>query len=1118
MRLQTLGGLRLLGADVRRPKGLLLLAYLAVEGPQDRRFLADLFWPRAANRRNSLAKALSQLRKEAPGAVEGEERRVRLGIESDVEELLLSIDEGDARRSVELYPAPFLDRFYLAKVGAELEEWVFSTRESLASRVRSRLIELAASRAAGGRVAEAAAHAEAACAVAAAPALDPHEIERLYPILVVGNSSLAGPLRSEAAGLGMDLAMNLEEARIRLSGRRADGRLPRTLAGSDLPTRGTAFVGRDLEAAELSAMLLKDDSRLVTVVGPGGVGKTRLAIQVAQQLDEADGFPDGVAFVALESLSDADAIPLRVAEALGVDLKGRDAPWQEVKRHLSARTALLVLDNLEHLRGGVAFVHDLLRSCPGLTCLATSRERLRLEDEWLFALGGLLYPSGAAVGVERARDYDAANLLVDRVRRVRRDFEIDEDTWPGIADLCELVEGSPLALELAAPRARILPLEEIAREIRSGADILSADTYDLPARQKSVRATFEYSWDLLEPREREALARLSVFSGGCTREAAREVAGVGIGVLQSLADKAFLKVFGDGRFGRHALLGRFVEEKLAARPEERRAVRARHARYFAAWAERARPHLVDEQQSVWLRRFALEHDNLRAGLDWAVEEGDAETALRLVVGAGPFWRRRALFDEGRRWLDRVLPMARVASFPLLHAQALTVAGDMARRLDNYRAALSLYDRSLEIYREIGDGEGVAAALMVTAIVRAERGDYDASADRFAAALAIYRELGHGRGTAAALNNLANLAELRGNYEEARSLNEESLFIKKGLGDVGGMAVSYSNLGLIATHQGDYPAARAFLGSCLEIERELDERANAVLTLNYLGVVAQRQGDFGEARTLHHEALSLAREIGDKAGLAETQGNLGRVAAEQGDHVAARVLHEESLAIGRELGNRFGVATPLGDLGHVALYLGNFAEARALQLESLEIQRELGAREGIARSLHRLGVVAAEQGDVGEARGLQEEGLGLRRELGSLHEVAESLTRLGDLEHGQGRLDAARSRYDEGLAIWRDLENRHGLALLLARYAGLEASLDRPEGAARAWGAAESVREAIGVPVQPFERGRYDRDVASARARAGAERFAAAWRDGRAMELERAIASVRSNGGLRLDRP
>lgn len=1088
MQLRTLGGPELLGADFRRPKSLLLLAYLAVEGPRDRRFLAELFWPRATNRLNSLAQALSQIRRELPGAAEVRDTKIHLLLPCDIDDLLAAIDRRDVPRALELYRAPFLEHFHLPAAGVELEEWIFRTREFLAGRLRGLLIAQALERVAAARIAEAVALAEAACAVSAAAPLEPHLIELLHPLLVVGDSPLAAKLRSEAADYDLPLAAGIEEARSRLG-----SHLGRTLPGRNLPLRDTSFVGRERETAELVSLLERSDRRLVTLLGPGGTGKTRLALQVAQRLP-TERF-EFVAFVALESLDDSDAIGGRIAAALGIELHGDD-PLAEVQDFLGGREALLLLDNFEHLLDGAPILSRLLAACPGISCLVTSRSRLQLDSEWLFTLSGLPFPSDSEVGIERGRECAAVKLFLDRGVQVRRDFALGDDNWPSVAALCALVEGSPLALEIAAGWLRILSPRDIVAEIRRTVDFLRSDLRDLPPRQRSIRATFEHSWNLLDEREQAVLRRVSVFAGGFTHLSACEVAGADLAVLASLVDKALIRPLPDGRFGIHTLIARFALEKLAAAPDEQRDIRGRHARSFAAWAEKARSGLGSEQ-ALWLRRFGQEHDNLRAALTWAVSSADTEIALRLAVAAGPYWRRCALFREGRGWLGRVLALPGVADLPLLHAGALGAAGDMARRLDSYAAARSLYEQGLAIYRQQRDDLGVAGSLMVIGILAAECGDYHTSRAHFEQSLALERRLERPQGISVALGNLATIAELQGDYRAARTLNEQSLAIKRDRGDESGVAVSLGNLGLIATYQGDYPAARSYLERCLEIETRLGTHAGRVLTLNYLGAVGQRLGDYSGALPLHRQGLALAREIGDKAGAAESLHHLGVIAAEQGDHRSARERLENSLALGRELGNRLGIATALGSLGLLALYRGDSDRSLSLQRQSLELERDLGNRAGIARALQRLGRAALECGDIAAAGSQLDESLDLRRALGDRHEIAGSLAEMGLIEQELRRIDSARRCFLEALAMWHDLGFLHGQALLLRRFAELNSAQEQFLRAAHLWGAAEALSERLGVPVQPFERDRYQSATTAARTAVDQERFSRAWRQGRA---------------------
>jgi predicted ATPase len=1105
MRLRTLGGPKLDERPYPRRKALLLISYLAVEGPRDRRYLADLFWPDAADRRNSLAQLLSQLRRELPGAVELSGSELSVTLESDLGDLFDAIGQGAVERTLELYIAPFLSALPAMRLGVELEEWVERTREFVAGSVRTLLLDRALAQAAAGALADGERWASAAISVAGAAPLEAHEIERLYPILLLANSTESGRLRAEGEAFGLPLASTIEEARDALTQVAHPAPSP-----VRLPVRGGAFVGREREMAEIAALLARRDARLISVVGPGGAGKTRLTLHLLRRWT-ASGEGPVVAAVDLTLVDDPAALLGRVAEAFGLTPGDRATSLQQLERYLREREALLLVDNFEHLPDAAVDLQRLLSACPGLTCLVTTRTRLHVEGEWVFDLDGLPYPATAAVGRDVGARYSAVRLFLDRARRVRRDFVLDDVNWPAVHTICQLVDGLPLALEMAASWVRLLDPSEVAAEIRSGLDILTSEARDLPERQRSVRATLDHSWQLLAPQTRDGFVRLSVFIGGFDREAAGRVASADITLLSRLVDASLLRPLPDGRFNRHGLVAQYAAEKFAALPDEARTLRERHARYYAAWVEAARDRLSGGDQALWLSRVEREHDNLRAALRWAVEERDTACALRLVVGMGPFWRRRGHFVEGRGWLDQVRALPGLEAWPLLRAGAHIVAGDMVRRLDSYASAEKHYRLGLAAFREVGDLRGEASALMTLGIVAAEQGEMATARSYFEEGLSLERRLGRRRGVAAALGNLATIAEMTGDYDTSWSMNEESLAIKRDLGDESGVAASLGNLGLIATYRGAYAEAERRFEACLAIERSLGDRSNVVLTLNYLGALQQRRGDDAAAEQRHREAHSLAEEIGDKGALAETLDHLGRIATRRGELHEAGALHAHGLAIGRALGSRAGIATALAGLGRLDLYSSELALARDRLLESLELRRALGERAGVASALQLLGWITAERGALDAASALEEEALALRVELGDRHQIADSLVSVGRLELRLGRREAARHRLLEGAILWRDLGG-HGQEAALFHLAGVEAAFGRLGLAARLWGAAEALRERNGIVLPPIEERGVRKSVVEVHRRLGEQPFAAAWRQGRSADPDRLLEEAVGVGG------
>ena len=945
MFLRTLGGLELEGRVFHRPKLLLLLAYLALEGPKDRRHLSELFWPTAAKPLAGLRMALNQLRQGAPESFIAEGAQVRANIQTDAAMLLKFLEGGQWQEAIKLYKGPFLKDIYFHDWSVELEEWVYGTREFLAERVREALLRIAEEDAAAGKFEAAAKRAEAAYGLPGAPEPGPEELERLYSFLVAGDSFRAAEVQREAKSYDITLSISREEVRARFFKAQEVVKL----AHHNLPSRHTSFVGRDLELVELAKLLVEPSIRLITITGAGGVGKSRLAVQAASRELQGGNLPDGIYFVPLDALSDPGLIPATIAGTLELKLPGKDEPLRELIAALRDKQLLLILDNYEQLVEGATIASEVLH-CPNLKLLITSRERLNLEEEQVFALEGLPLPT-AGITVEDAQYQDAMQLFLQRAKRAWLDFTLTADNLPHVLAICRLLEGSPLGIELAAAWVRMIPVVEIAGEIERNLDFLTASSRNVIDRHRSLRATFEHSWKLLSAQEQAVLRKLSVFVGGFTREAASQVAGASIPLLASLVDKSLLRILGSGRYDRHPLLYRYTQEKLSEHPEEEVQTREKHAGYFLALAEEAEPQLISAQQALWLDKLELEHDNLRSALRWALGRGDGVIAARLGGAIWRFWHMRGYLNEGRGWLEQVLA--------LLESETADQATMEAR--------------------------------------------------------------------AKALKGAGVLAWAQGDHAQATALFEIALALFQELGDQDGIAALYNNLGVIALHRGDYPRAMELLEA----------------------------------------SLALRREQGDTWGVATCLNNLGATAGKQGDNVQAQKYYQESLVLHRQLSNKSGVALTLSNLGGIAVFQGNVEQAYIFYTEALAVRRELGDKIGVAASLAKLGTVSLRQDNLAEAQSLYRESLALLWELGDKERIADSLMGFAAIAVAQRQLQRA----------------------------------------VRFWGAAEALREAIGVPLMPDEHAiyNYEHEVAAVRAQSGEAAFAAAWTQGRAMSLEEAIA-------------
>ena len=847
---------------------------------------------------------------------------------------------------------------------------------------------------------------------------------------------------------------------------------------NNLPVQLTSFIGREKEMKEVQRLL--EATHLLTLTGSGGCGKTRLALQVAAELVE--DYADGVWLVELAALSDPALMPQAVATSLGLREEPGRPLTQTVTDYLFPKSALLLLDNCEHLLPACAgLVDTLLKACPHLCVLATSREALGMAGEQVYRVPSLLAPDPAALPSEEKEwttivsEYDAVCLFVVRAGMQKSEFALTRQNARAVASVCHRLDGIPLAIELAAARVRVLSVEEIDTRLEDRFRLLTGGSQTALPRQRTLRAAIDWSYDLLSAQERTLLSRLSVFAGGWGLEAAEAVCAEEgredwevLDLLTGLVDKSLViaeERTGTSRYRLLETVRQYSRERLVQAGEEAQ-IRGRHLEYYLALAEEAEPKLTGPEQGEWLGRLEAEHDNLRAALAWCqTEDEGAEAGLRLGGALYRFWHVRGHFSEGRSYLTEAFGHKRAIGHDRERAKALGGAGFLAYAQGDYEAARSLHEESLSICRELGDKQGIAQSF----------------------------------------NNLGNVAFSQGEYDSARALYEESLSIRRELGDKQGIASSLHNLGGVAKEQGDYGSARALYEESLTILRDLGNKQGIAQSLNNLGNVAVYQGDYEASRRLYEESLTLRRELGDKRGIAQSLHNLGIVVMDQADHSSARSLSEESLSIQRELGDKWGIAQSLISLGNAAYSQGDYEASRRLYEESLVIYRELGDKQGIAQSLNNLGIVAKEQGDYVSARALYEESLVIYRELGDKRGIAQSLHNLGSVAFSQGDYAAARTLHEESLAIKQELGDKQGIAQSLEAFAGLARAEAQPERAARAWAAAEALREEIGSPLTPNDREEYDRNVAAAREALDAEAFAAAWAEGRAMTLEQAIA-------------
>jgi len=550
---------------------------------------------------------------------------------------------------------------------------------------------------------------------------------------------------------------------------------------NNLPAQPTPLVGRERELREVCGLLSEKEVRLLTLTGPGGIGKTRLGLQVAAEL--LNEFEDGVFFVALAPITDPALVASAIAEALGV-VEAGDQPLEEgLKGYLHGKELLLLLDNFEQVLGGAPLVGELLSACPKLKVLATSRSVLKVYGEQEYPVPPLELPRpGGLLPIDRLSQYEAVRLFIERAKAAKPDFSVTDENAPAVAEICMRLDGLPLAIELAAARIKLLTPSAMLQRLGSRLKLLGGGSRDLPERQRTLRGTIEWSFALLEEGEQVLFARLAVFSGGRTLEAIEAVCDAegdlpmdALEGVSSLLDKSLLRQEegpeGEPRFVMLETIHEYARERLEASGEAEETSRL-HAEYFLALAEAAEPELSGADQLACLERLEAEHDNMRAALTWSLEK-EPETALRLAVALARFWEMRARFLEGSRWLEAALRQSDRADFGT-RAKLLSQAGTFAFYRTDFEHAIVLHGETLELYRQVGDDNGVAFALMCLGAQHMEKGDHERAAPFLEEALALSRRIGDKRNTAGTLHNLGEVERQRGNYERAKALGTESI--------------------------------------------------------------------------------------------------------------------------------------------------------------------------------------------------------------------------------------------------------------------------------------------------------------------------------------------------------
>jgi predicted ATPase/transcriptional regulator with XRE-family HTH domain len=899
---------------------------------------------------------------------------------------------------------------------------------------------------------------------------------------------------------------------------------PASSSPANLPLEPTSFIGRRREIAAVLPLLLDPAVRLLTLTGPGGIGKTRLAVHLAANLldahapGEAGLFHDGIRFVSLAPLADPGLVVPAIAGALGVEERAGQGLVPALIEHLRSVRLLLVLDNFEHVLEARSLLAKLLEACSGLRLLVTSRTVLNLSWERAFEVPPLGLPELLARPAQESPNRsEALALFVERARAVRADFSLTDQNAGVVVQICRSLDGMPLAIELAAARLRLFPPHALLQRLSQRLQFLTGGAHDLPARHQTLRAAIDWSYALLSEEEQQLFARLSVFRGGCALDAAEAVCspqrGPGSEILDgvtSLVEKSLLRQDGDRepRFVMLETIREYAAERLKeAGPAER--VRDAHAVHYLSLTEEAAVPLEGQEQRKQLDRLEVERDNLRAALEWLCTRGDADRALRLALALQRFWTVRGPLSEGQRWLSE-LGTSREGSDEL-RAAALSAAGALSYAEGRLRESTELVERSLSLYRQLGDSRHVAASIGWLVNNWHWSGEVERADALLRQSEIEARETGDQWLLAMSLSFQATLASEHRDIHRAQQLGEESLAIYEQLNESESALAVMRVLVDAAYTAGDTDRARALTDDLVRlVGREPLDSAREDW-LEPLGYRVRVLGDYASSTRIFAVLAERAETVGDRRMAAHARTGLGLLAREQGDFCRSAELYEEAMTALQDVGDLLGYCRALVGRSDVARDQGDAKQVIELCERAREILPETGDVFLTAFALYNLGWAAWYQGDRDRTRSLFDESAGMFLRQESVVDSVEIRTGIGLLALDEDRYEQAGAILSECLTTARAIEGRWLMPVLLEGMAGVAAGTAHPERSALLFGAASAARESLGTPQWPARLHSYGRHIAAATAALGPDHYAQHLNRGRKMTLDQAVS-------LALDEP
>jgi predicted ATPase/class 3 adenylate cyclase len=815
---------------------------------------------------------------------------------------------------------------------------------------------------------------------------------------------------------------------------------------NNLPIQLTSFIGREQEMARVKELLA--NAHILTLTGVGGVGKTRLALQVA--LDLIDEFPDGEWFVEFAPLTDPALVPHSVAAALGLQLQSGLTIELALIEYLRDKNCLLIFDNCEHLIDACAkLTQALVNICPNLKILATSRERFGIEGEVIYSLPSLAIPSLETPTVQTLTQYDAVRLFIDRAATIQQNFSVTDQNVAAVAQICYQLDGIPLAIELAAARVNVLSVEQISERLADRFHLLTGGSRTALPHQQTLRTLIDWSFSLLSPVERILFGRLAIFAGGWTLESAESIcAGDGLeryevlDTLQKLVSKSLVildeGVEGRARYRMLETIRQYASEKLVD-SSQLSLLHDRHLDWFLDFEEQARPMLFGGEQVVMLNRLDAEHDNFRAALAWSMEAA-AVKGLRLAAGLYRYWRLRGYWFERMDWLKKLLAQPDALEPTSTRAYALVTRGDMELSQGDYADAEKSFAESLQFYRQLGNEKGIALALGELARLSIQQRNFLRAEELSREGLEISRKIGDKFQISQALNRLAHVLRAQGDRTRANELLKESKTLFSQMVDLGSV-------------QNFFPSP---------------ESQNAYFSI---ASCEQDQGNFERARKYFEEGLAFFRKTGSSHEIAWFLRYLANLSWRERNPARAQILYQESLQIVQDLKDKYCTAHSLDGLAQVENGKDNYEQAASLAQQSLNLYEQVGSKQKIAQVQWTLGLALLHT-DPGRAEQILKSSLMVINKLRNKSDFSESLESLAKMNSFNGAYERATKLY----------------------------------------AAASVLRQAISFALTLAERAESDRDLSVLRANLGGEAFTAAWDEGHAMNWEQATEFALNDAG------